>query len=465
MTVEPRDSLRRRFLVAFAAVAVVAVALVAAAGLVGADRGLSSQSDEQRRQVAVRVADAAAAAYEEAGGWAGADLSRASSVAQGGGANLVVLTGDGEAIWPRGRRGTGMGMGMGAGRVAADVSVEGIVVGEVVLGFRIDSAPPGRPVAWTWILVAGVATLLLALVAAWLVSRQLTRPVVALTEAARSFAAGERDTVVSERGVGELGELADAFEEAVAAVRRAEGSRARMAADVAHELRTPLAALQAGLEELRDGLAPADPAALARLHDQSLRISQIVGDLDSLFAAEGSARGVRRDRVDLSALARQETAARAAQLRVAELDVGVSLPTGRPVWAVGDAERLHQVLGNLLENCVRHCRPGDSVDVRVAGQEGADTVTLTVADTGPGIAPDDLPHVFDRFWRGPRQTGRPGSGLGLAVVRSLVEAQHGSVAVESDDRTGTTVTVSLPAPPDLGDGASPAPEASRQPLR
>ena len=101
------------------------------------------------------------------------------------------------------------------------------------------------------------------------------------------------------------------------------------------------------------------------------------------------------------------------------------------------------MVGNLLENCARHCRAGDSVTVRVGPGDGA-TATLEVADTGPGIAPDDLPHVFDRFWRGPRQEGSPGSGLGLAVVRSLVEAQRGAVAVDSDGRTGTTVTVTLP---------------------
>ncbi len=443
MTGDGLGPLGRRFLLAFAVVALAAVALVTAAGLIGSEQGLSSQSRTQREDVAARVAASAADAYADAGGWAGADLATAESVAEGGGAVLVVRAADGSVVWPdtgRGHMGGGMqGMGAGAGRVTAPVTVEGVVVGDVVLAFGTAPGSPGRPVAWTWILVAGVAALLLALVAAWFVSRQLNRPVAALTAAARSFAAGDRDTVVRERGAGELAELADAFEEAMTAVRRAETSRARMAADVAHELRTPLAALQAGLEELRDGLAPADPAALARLHDQALRVGRIVGDLDALFAAEGASRAVRRDRVDLAAVAHEEVSARAAQLRVAELTVELDAPG--PVWVRGDRERLHQVLGNLLENCVRHCRPGDAVTVRVVG---APTPTLTVADTGPGIAEEDLPHVFDRFWRGRHQAGRPGSGLGLAVVHSLVVAQHGTVAVESDGSTGTLVTVTLP---------------------
>lgn len=443
MTADGLGPLGRRFLAAFAAVALAAVVLVTVAGLVGTERGLSSQSDTQRAEVAGRVAEVVAETYADAGGWDGADLRAAEAVAQGGGAVLLVRDAGGAVVWPHEGRGHmgGMGMGMAAGQVTSDVTVDGRRVGEVVLGFGPMPHSSGRPVAWTWILVAGAAALLLALLAAWFVSRQLTRPVGALTDAARAFAAGERDTVVRERGAGELAELADAFEEAVTAVRRAEGSRARMAADVAHELRTPLAALQAGLEELRDGLAPAEPATLARLHDQALRVSRIVGDLDALFAAEGATRSVGQDPVELVALVRAEVDARAAQLRVAEIDVRLDLPE-REVWVRGDRERLHQVLGNLLENCVRHCRPGDAVRVAVAP---AERPVLTVADSGPGIAPADLPHVFDRFWRGPRQAGRTGSGIGLAVVRSLVEAMHGDVSVESDGATGTMFTVRLPA--------------------
>lgn len=453
MTGDTLGPLGRRFLLAFAAVTLAAVTLVAGAALVGTDRGLTSQSDTERRAVATRVAQAAAAAYRVSGGWEHADLGRAQALAAGGGAELVVLGPDGTVVWSpaaeRGHHGAmGMGrgqsMGMQAGRTTTDVMVDGQAVGQVVLGFGPTTVQTGRPVAWTWIIVAALVALLLAFAAAWFVSRQLTRPVTALTQAARSFAAGDRNAAVPQRGTGELADLADAFDDAVEAVRRAEEARSRMAADVAHELRTPLAALQAGLEELRDGLAPADAAHLARLHDQSLRVAQIVGDLDALFAAEGASRAVQRAPVDLALLAEQEVAARAAQMRAAGLEVTVEVPEDG-VWAQGDPQRLHQVLGNLLENCVRHCRAGDAVRVQVAAaaSAAADRVELTVSDTGPGIPPDELPHVFDRFWRGARQAGRPGSGLGLAVVRSLVEAQGGRVTAESDGRSGSTFSVEL----------------------
>lgn len=449
MTAEQVGPLGRRFLLAFALVSLLTVALVATAGLVGSDRGLASQDQARRQAVAQRAADAAAAAYRDAGGWAGADLTAAGLAARGGGGSLEVHDRAGRPVWiDRGAEPMHMdGMrGMHA-ETAATIVVAGRPVGVARVGFGPGGAGSGRPVAWRWILLAALAALLAALGAAWWVTRQLTRPVSSLTEAARAFAAGDRETVVRERGVGELGELADAFEGAVAAVRRAESARSRMAADVAHELRTPLAALQAGLEELRDGLARPDAEALARLHDQALRVGRVVDDLDALFAAEGASRAVRRDAVDLGAVVGEELEARAAHLRAAGLEV--TLDAGRRVAVQGDAERLHQVVGNLLQNCARHCRPGDRVAVRV--DTDGDAGRLAVSDTGPGIAAADLPHVFDRFWRGADQRGTPGTGLGLAVVRSLVTAHGGEVAVESDGGSGTTVTVRLP----LSSGAGP----------
>jgi two-component system sensor histidine kinase BaeS len=441
---QPLGPLGRRFAAAFALVALLAVGLVTAAGLIGSNRALSSQSAQERRDAAVQTARAAAAAYTDAGSWTAADLARASALADGAGAVLLVRDGEGRLVWPRTAAGRGPMGGMGMMRfpgaqVTAPVTVAGRAVGEVALRFG-PSATSARPVAWTWILVAATAAVLLALASAWFVSRSLTRPVTALTSAARSFAGGDRSAFVEVRGVGELAELADAFDEAVHAVRAAESSRQQMAADVAHELRTPLAALQAGLEELRDGLAPVDAESLARLHDQALRVGHLVQDLDALFVAEGPAAAVRRERVDLVEVARNEADARAAQLRASGLELVADLPA-EPVWVRGDVERLHQVAGNLLQNCVRHCRPGDRVTVRVHGEPA----TLVVSDTGPGIPPADLEHVFERFWRGPDQSGRSGSGLGLAVVRGLVHAQGGTVVAESDGRSGATFTVTLPA--------------------
>jgi two-component system sensor histidine kinase BaeS len=224
-------------------------------------------------------------------------------------------------------------------------------------------------------------------------------------------------------------------------VARAEQARRNLAADVAHELRTPLAALQAGLEELRDGLAEPGPQRLAGLHDQALRLGRIVGDLADLSAAESAALSLRLTDVDLAALVRAGLADREPELRAAGLTIGTDLGTG-PVTVRADPVRLHQAIGNLLSNAARYCRPGDTVTV-TTGIEGARAV-LTISDTGPGIHPDDLPLVFDRLWRGRSSDGVSGSGIGLAVVRELVIAHGGTVRAESPPSGGASFVISLP---------------------
>jgi two-component system sensor histidine kinase BaeS len=263
---------------------------------------------------------------------------------------------------------------------------------------------------------------------------------VALAGAARRFAAGERAARAGVTGPGELGELARAFDAMAEEVVRAERVRRSLAADVAHELRTPLAALQAGLEELRDGLRPPDPGRLRALHDQTLRLGRVVQDLADLSAAESAAFSLRPTGVDLAEVAGAALAAQRPALAAAGLLVDADLTAPLPVRA--DADRLHQAVTNLLANAARYCRPGDRVSVR--GQAAGRVAVLAVADTGPGIPPDELPHVFDRLWRGRGASGVVGSGIGLAVVRELVTAHGGTVTAESPAGGGTTVTVRLP---------------------
>lgn len=346
-------------------------------------------------------------------------------------------------------RGSGGGGSAGAGRGAAATATgqgdqaEDVVVGSVTTWSNsqseVQAQAAGRDVAWSWILGAAAISLLVAVLAGWLVTRSLTRPLVALTAVTRAFASGDRDARADESGTGELGEVARGFNEAVASAERSARQRRQMAADVAHELRTPLAALQAGLEEVRDGLVPADQDTLSRLHDQSVRLGRVVADLGLLASVEDAPLGLARGRADLARIAADEVLAREPELRGAGIDVREV--TLEPVEVVADRDRLHQVVGNILANCARHCRPGDTVDV-VVRRDGADAV-LRVADTGPGIAAEDLPRVFDRYWRGP-DGGVTGSGLGLAVVREIVTAHRGTVEVTSPAGAGTVVEVRLP---------------------
>lgn len=434
--------LGRRLLAAFLLVALSSVAVLTVAALVGTDRGLASAIHGERQQAAARVAEAAAAAYGQAGDWAGADLGAASAIADAAGARLVVRDGGGAMVWPgRGMGSAAGGMHSAAARDAAEapVLVAGNEVGSVRLTFAT-AAAGGRTVAWSWVLGAAAVALAAALVVSGYVAQRLTWPLVALAGAARRFAAGQRDARAETTGPGELGEVARAFNGMADEVVRADRVRRSLAADVAHELRTPLAALQAGLEELRDGLRRPDTERLAALHDQTLRLGRVVQDLADLSAAESAALSLRPTEADLAEIARSALAAQHATLDAAGLRVESDLAGPVPVRA--DPDRLHQVVVNLLANAARYCRPGDQVGVR-AYVEGAAAV-LEVADTGPGIAEEELPHVFERLWRGQRTREVAGSGIGLAVVRELVTAHGGTVTASSPRRAGTAVTIRLP---------------------
>jgi two-component system sensor histidine kinase BaeS len=364
-------------------------------------------------------------------------------VAAAAGARLVVYDPGGTMVWP----GHGMGPGMGGhadttGDVAeAPVVAGGRTVGTVRLAFPA-SAGDGRTVAWSWVIGAAVVAVAAALTVSGFVSRRLTRPLIVLAAAARKFAAGDRGARAGITAPGELGEVAHAFDTMADEVVRSDAVRRRLAADVAHELRTPLAALQAGLEELRDGWSVPDAHRLAALHDQALRLGRVVQDLGELSAAESAALSLRPVDTDLAEAARDALAAQRPQLDAAGLRVVADVSVPVPVRA--DPDRVHQILANLLANAARYCRPGDQVVVRVRADGAA--AELTVADTGPGIPADELPHVFDRLWRGRDSGAVAGSGIGLAVVRELVAAHGGTVTAESPPTGGAAITVRLPRP-------------------
>ncbi|WP_367318619.1 sensor histidine kinase [Streptomyces sp. HUAS ZL42] len=446
--------LGRRLFAAFAVVALASVALLTAAALVGADRGLSSARQADRQQTASRVATAAAEAYRAAGGWSAADLSAARSVATGAGAVLTVRDADDEVMSGgsgsgsedehgmsdsgRGHRGQGAASGPGA---SAPVVVDSRTVGSVHLAFSAGSGSAGRSVAWGWVAAAAVGALALALAVSWFVTRRLTAPIVRVAATARALAAGDRTARAGIDAPGELGDLARAFDAMADDVSHAEQARHRLAADVAHELRTPLASLRAGLEELRDGYADPSAQRLGSLHDQALRLGRIIDDLGELAEAESARLSLRLAEVDLTALAVAAVAEREAELHTAGLTVR-TVPGPAPLLVRADADRLHQALGNLLSNTARHCRPGDTVTLTTSATPAE--ALIEVADTGPGIPADELPYVFDRLWRGTRARSGGGSGIGLAVVKELVTAHGGTVAADCGAGGGTRMTLRLP---------------------
>jgi two-component system sensor histidine kinase BaeS len=448
--------LGRRLLLAFVLVAVSSVLVLSGAALIGVDRGVQVAQQADRERVATSAAAAAAGAYRQENGWNNVDLSRAIAIADAASARLAVLDADGTTVQTSGSAGgsanfqgmgqgmgqdMGQGSGMGQSLVIAPIVSGDSQIGTVRLNFDVMAATRVVDVAWSWIAAAAVAALIVAVGASWLVTRLLVRPVRVMTDAARSFTAGDRQSRATGPGPGELGELAIAFNGMADAVVRSDRDRRNLTADVAHELRTPLAALQAGLEELRDGLVQPTPEGLAGLHDQSLRLGRVVADLAELSAVETAGLSMRLAAVDLGQIARDEAALREPQLRAAE--VTVTIDPGEPAFVRADADRLHQAIGNLLANAARYCRPGDGVTLTVSLEYGE--AVLRVADTGPGIAPDELPHIFDRLWRGRAAEQVAGSGIGLALVREIVSSHGGTIEATSVPGEGTTITIRLPA--------------------
>ena len=439
--------LGRRLLFAFVLVAVSSVLVLTVAALIGVGQGFQVATQVNHEKAAASAAAAAGGAYRKASGWGGADLSRTSAVAEAAGAKLFVLDASGTSVGGTssgGHLGPGQGRGTGPvggqGVVNSPVVVDRVSVGTVRLVFETGAGNQARDVAWSWIAVAAVVALLVALLASWVVTRLITRPIAAMTSATRAFAAGDRQARAGVHGPGELGELAVAFDSMADTVARSERDRRNLTVDVAHELRTPLAALQAGLEELRDGLVEPSAQGLAGLHDQSLRLGRVVSDLAELSAVEAGGVPVRRTQVDLTQVAREELAVHDSQLRAAGLAVSGRLDG--PVLVRADSDRLHQAVGNLLANTARYCRPGDEVAVVVRSE--ADRAVLEVADSGPGIPSDELPHVFDRLWRGRSARQVAGSGIGLAVAREIVFAHGGTIEAVSPEGAGTTIAIRLP---------------------
>ncbi|WP_328449877.1 sensor histidine kinase [Amycolatopsis sp. NBC_00438] len=297
----------------------------------------------------------------------------------------------------------------------------------------------------TRILAVTGGVLALAVAITVLVSTRLSRPLRALTEAA------EQDRPAPVKSRDEVGYLATAFNDLTARRERIEEQRKAMVSDIAHELRNPLNVIRGRLEAAEDGHLPFDQALSTSLLEETVLLQHIVEDLQDLAAADAGHLRLYPETVDAAELAGQVAAAHAD--RAAAAGVTLSVEAAGEARLTADPVRLRQVTGNLVGNAIRHTPAGGRVTIHVSST--VDEVVLAVADTGTGIAPEHLPHVFDRFWRAEksrsRQTG--GSGLGLAIVRHLVQAHGGTIAVESEVDSGSTFTVRLPKADLRGEGA------------
>ncbi len=442
-----------RLTLAFLAVAMAAVAAFAALIVVASRSEVSGLSVQRRRDDLSATAAAAADAYVRAGGWDGADLFSVATVAAGGQATLAVLDSDGAVIAAPTDELAAMTARM-HGLAAVDtprgdpvsqaVVVDGRAVGAVMLRFPTETMDAERHVrdalsraAVTGTLIAGAVALIVAVY----VSVRVTRPVTALTSAAGDLAAGRRDTRVDLTDApGELHSLADAFNEMADNLDREDQLRRNLLADVAHELRTPLTILQGSTEALLDGIDEPTPTAIASLHDEVVRLSRLVADLETLSAAEAAGLRLHTAPVDVADIVRTtvDLLGPLAEERSITIDV-----VGEPAPTNADPDRLQQIVVNLITNSVKFTPPGGRITVTT--EAATDRAILKVADTGPGLGDDELPHLFERFWRGHAATKAPGSGIGLAVVAELVAAHHGTIDATNRAEGGAEFTITLPS--------------------
>jgi two-component system, OmpR family, sensor histidine kinase BaeS len=286
------------------------------------------------------------------------------------------------------------------------------------------------------LLAAGFLSLFLVLLV--IASRSLAGEAQQATEAARRVEKGDFSARLNEGGWGGLGDLARAFNSMSARLESTETRRRSFLAEVTHELRTPLAIIRGEAEAIADGVHPADPKHMGRILDATGTVERLIEDLGSLSVSDAGGLILKREPVDLDVLVNETISSFGPAAEAAGVTLEERVADGLPPVFL-DPARIRGVLGNLLANALRHTPRGGRVTV--AAEPDRNGVAITVEDTGSGIPPDMLPHVFDRFVKDPAS---PGSGLGLAIARDVVATHLGSIEVTSTQGSGTKFRLWLP---------------------
>jgi len=456
-----------KLLIAFGLVALAAVGV----GLVLTNRITAHQFavyvGQGRQARAERLAPELAAYFAQNGSWAGvADLlpslagsspgqgqGRGQGHSSGSGQVERVVVADAEGVVVADTEGELAGERLSDAERAVAVPV--VVAGQTVGMVLLPSGEASRQLEEEYLqqvnrslLWAGLAAAVVALIAGLWLARQLTAPLREMTGAAQqmahwSAASGDQVPQVAVRSRDEIGELGQAFNQMAQTIGHQEVLRRNLMADIAHELRTPLTVIRGDLEGLLDGVLEPTPEALASVQEEALLLSRLVDDLRALAQAEAGQLRLERQPTDVGELLRGVVSSLDLQAeehgQTLALEVAPDLP---PVNA--DPQRLRQVAANLVWNALRHTPAGSRVTVGAARSEGSPgQIVVSVADNGPGIAPEELEHVFDRSWRGKR-AGSDGSGLGLAIAHELVRAHGGRMWVESEVGKGSRFYFTIP---------------------
>ena len=432
---------RSRIALAMALVAAAAVGLATLLVSRGAEDRLRDAARARLASSAFHTAEIAAESYRTEIGWTPEAVSELTHVARVNGFRLALLDASGSRL---------------AGSAAIDRSTPGVERAPVESGGRTRGAvlvAPGGELLDAddrelqsdldeLHLIAAVLALAAALAAAVLVAAPLARPLRRLTDTARRIEDGRLDARAPTTGGGaEIEELAHAINRLAESLEQEEATRRATVADVAHELRTPVTGIVSRVEAAQDGVLADPDANLAALHEETLRLSRLIDDLGQLAEAQRPGLTLGREQLDLASIATM----RADEFEARFEANGVALVRDLSVTPVeGDRDRLEQVVDNLLSNALRYTDSGGRVVLRTTPQEGSSVIE--VEDNGIGIPAEDLPHLFERFWRGEKSRSRAtgGAGVGLAIVDELVRAHDGHVEVDSTPGAGSRFRIYLP---------------------
>ncbi len=288
----------------------------------------------------------------------------------------------------------------------------------------------------------GVIALLLAIALGNVIARGISNPIKHVIDTAKGVSKGKYDageTVSS--GIKEINSLTTAINDMADILQQQELLRKKLTADVAHELRTPLATLQSHLEAMIDGIWEADEARLKSCHDEIIRINRMVGDLEKLAKYEGENIVLHKEEFDIIELIR--SIAMNFEKKMLDKDIKFTMSEG-PIIIKGDRDKISQVIVNLLSNAVKYAQEGGNIDISAI--EDVDTVYIQVKDTGIGIEKEHLKHIFERFYRADSSRSRltGGSGIGLTITKAIVEAHGGTIEVESEAGVGSIFTIKIP---------------------
>lgn len=333
-----------------------------------------------------------------------------------------------------------------AGRVFFTVEVDEQPVGKLVFTSPFVSPPFIVKLGIFPLLLISVITAVITLFIGLLLMRRIVTPLADVIAAAQEVTVGDLSARAAVSGPDDFRALGDAFNQMVDTLQQNEQQRRSLLADIAHELRTPLTILRGRLEGILDGIYTPDEAHIAPAVVQTHLLEKLVDDLHLLTLAETGQISFERQQVNLGDAARQTANFFKAEAMDKNVTLIVSAAPDLP-QITADPGRVGQVIGNLLSNALRHVPDGGHIEITV--EQAAEGVSLSVSDDGPGVSEADLPHLFDRFWRGEKSRSRSsgGAGLGLAIAKQLVEAQNGRIHAHNQPGSGLCLTIIFPRQP------------------